>query len=261
MPAHPLLRLRNPAPAGACCCLFLLSLAAGAARLDFSAGSVTVSQRSGVQRPLNKGSEIDSGETIRTGDDARAQLRFSDGAQISLQPKTEFRIDNYQYAGQPDGTEQGFFSLLRGGLRTITGWVGRTHRDVSKVKTQVATIGIRGTGYKTLLDETGNELMISTSEGEVEVRNDAGCIVLASGESGVVQAPIRRRTGNQPLLSPTFLSQIPPVPGFSSNEARNADGTYSALGGSQGSGAIFLVRDADVRHRLWPCPDLRFGNV
>ena len=238
MPAHPLLRLRNPLLLLALASAFpVFSYAAGAARIDFSAGSVTAVSESGAQRALSKGAEIGNGETIRTGDDARAQLRFSDGALVSLQPRTEFRIDNYQYAGQPDGKEKGFFSLLRGGLRTITGWVGRTNRDAYRVKTNVATIGIRGTGYKSTLDESGNELMISTSEGEVEVCNDAGCIILASGENGVVQgANPPQRTNTNPLLSPPSLNLNPNLPGFSDGENRNSDGGYSALGGSMLTG-------------------------
>lgn len=80
---------------------------------------------------------------------------------VSLQPQSEFRIDDYQYAGQTDGQEKGFFSLLKGGLRTITGWVGRTHRENYKVTTNVATIGIRGTEYSAVLDALGNVLNVA----------------------------------------------------------------------------------------------------
>ena len=94
----------------------------------------------------DKGAEISNGDTIRTGDGGRAQVRFSDGALISLQPTTEFRVDNYEFSNQPTGQEKGFFSLIKGGMRTITGLIGRSNRDNYKVTTSVATIGIRGTG-------------------------------------------------------------------------------------------------------------------
>ena len=112
----------------------------------------------GVQRPLGKGAEIGNGDTVRTGEGGRAQLRFTDGAMVSLQPQSEFRIDDYQYAGQTDGQEKGFFSLLKGGLRTITGWVGRTHRENYKVTTNVATIGIRGTEFLAGLNPQSSDL-------------------------------------------------------------------------------------------------------
>jgi hypothetical protein len=42
------------------------------------------------------------------------QLRFTDGAYVSLQPQTLFRVDDYRYDGKADGNERGFFSLLKG---------------------------------------------------------------------------------------------------------------------------------------------------
>ena len=123
----------------------MISYAAEAANINFTSGSVMAVNAVGIQRPLTKGAEIGNGDTIRTGDGGRAQIRFSDGAMISLQPKTEFRVDSYQYSGKTDGQEKGFFSLLKGSLRAITGWVGRSNRENYRVTTSVATIGIRGT--------------------------------------------------------------------------------------------------------------------
>jgi len=219
MSAYQIFRLRNPALLMALAAAFpVIACAAGAANVDFATGAVTAVDSVGVQRPLSKGAEIGSGDTIRTGDGGRAQVRFSDGAMVSLQPQTEFRIDNYQYSGKSDGEEKGFFSLLKGGLRTITGLVGKAHRGNYKISTNVATIGIRGTEYSAVLDASGNELLVNTGEGQVEVCNDAGCIILFGGESGIVtggRAP--NRTESRPLLSPAQLGD------HNSNYARGED--------------------------------------
>ena len=156
-----------------------------AARIDFAVGDVQAVTPEGASRSLAKGARIVSGETIRTKD-GRAQLRFDDGAIVSLQPDSEFRIDNYQFSGQPDGKERGFFSLLKGGLRTLTGLVGRANKDNYKVTTSVATVGIRGTEY-TLVYTDSDSIAVATGEGAIEVCNDAGCKVLASGESAVIK--------------------------------------------------------------------------
>ena len=81
----------------------VVSYGAAAARVDFAVGTVQAVAAGGAQRPLSKGAEISAGETIRTGDDGRAQLRFADGALMSLQPRTEFRIDAYTYASKGEG--------------------------------------------------------------------------------------------------------------------------------------------------------------
>ena len=119
--------------------------ALAAANVEFAVGDVQAINAAGVARSLGKGARIVSSETIRTTD-GRVQLRFDDGAILSLQPNTEFRIDNYQFNGQQDGKERGFFSLLKGGLRALTGLVGRVNKETYKVTTSIATIGIRGTG-------------------------------------------------------------------------------------------------------------------
>jgi hypothetical protein len=180
-----------------------LAYSAGAARVDFAAGSVMAVSAAGTQRVVAKGTEIGSGEAVVTGSGGRAQLRFTDGALISLQPGTEFKIDNYQFSGKNDNEEKGFFSLIKGGMRTITGLIGRSNRNNYQVSTSVATIGIRGTEYTAGLNPTGSELLVHTGEGLVEVCNGSGCVLLGSGESGSVQGQQQpKRTDSRPQLPP-----------------------------------------------------------
>ncbi|MBK8895421.1 MAG: FecR domain-containing protein [Propionivibrio sp.] len=204
MSAQHIFRLRNPALLLALAAAFpAVSSADGTANVDFSIGSVMAVNAAGIARPLSKGGGIGNGDTVRTGEGGRAQIRFTDGALVSLQPQTEFRIDDYQYSGNPDGQEKGFFSLLKGGLRTVTGWIGRSKRENYKVTTSVATIGIRGTEYTAGLSPSGDSLAVATGEGLVEVCNGAGCILLASGESGVAQKDSPpRRDNSRPQLPP-----------------------------------------------------------
>lgn len=261
MKTQQIFRLRNPVLLMALAAVFpVLSHAAGAANIDFAAGSVTAVNALGVQRPLTRGAEIGNGDTIRTGDGGRAQVRFSDGAMVSLQPQTEFRIDNYQYSGKADGQERGFFSLLKGGLRTITGLVGRASRDNYKVTTGIATIGIRGTEYTAALGASGSELVVNTGEGLVEVCNGAGCILLASGESGIVSgARAPSRTDSRPQLPPAQPADLS-LPDYSKSDDRKSDGmifpvstplvsgsaNYVAYAGMKGGSATYGLETAST---------------
>ena len=114
-----------------------------AGRADFVIGKVEAITTDGSRRSLSKGSAINSGETVSTEAGARAQIRFTDGGFISLQPNTLFRVDEFNYQNKADGEEKGFFSLLKGGLRAITGAIGRVNRNTYRVTTPVATIGVR----------------------------------------------------------------------------------------------------------------------
>ena len=233
-------RLRNPMLMLALAAAFpMVAHAGAAATVDFAVGEVSAIAASGAQRPLTKGAELGNGDTVRTGDGARAQIRFADGAMMSLQPLTELRIDDFQYVGKANGDERGFFSLLKGGLRTITGWVGRSHRDSYRVKTAVATIGIRGTEYTAALDAANEELLVHTGEGLVEVCNETGCVLLAAGESGVVGGKNGQpqRTTNRPPLPPPPI-ELASVPIFAtggdllvptSPMPTNGSATYSTI--------------------------------
>lgn len=157
--------------------------AAPAARVDFTVGNVTAVNAAGQSRLITKGAQIEQGDTVNTNG-GRAQLRFTDGAYVSLQPESQFRIDQYRFDGKQDGNEKGFFSLLKGGLRTITGLVGRTNKKNYQVTTSVATIGIRGTEYTI---EYGHSVTGTVGEGEINVCNGGGCLSVMNGESYYVQ--------------------------------------------------------------------------
>ena len=188
----------------------LAALAAGipldgmatAGRIDFAVGDVRALAADGRSRPLARGGDVASGEMIDTGN-GRAQLRFTDGAQVSLAPQTQFRIDDYRFAGQADGSEKGFFSLLKGAMRTITGVVGRRNRDNYRVSTIVATIGIRGTEFSVTY---GNSISVTTGEGSNEVCNAAGCLILNSGETAFVAD-----SNTRPVMTDK-KTEIPPPP-------------------------------------------------
>ena len=154
-----------------------------AGRADFVVGKVEATTADGARRALIKGSEINAGETINTDVNARAQIRFIDGGFISLQPNTVFRVDEFNYQNKTGGGERSFFSLLKGGLRAITGAIGHTNRDTYRVTTPVATIGIRGTGYNAMLSDG---LLVNVGEGAISLTNNAGLLLVSAGGAAFV---------------------------------------------------------------------------
>ena len=133
------------------CLLLVLGWAAGAAaqeagRVILSIGEVTI-QRGGSVAPAPVGSSLANGDTIRVGAASNAQVRFVDEAIVALRPGTEFRVDDYNWPGAAGGLERAFFSLLKGGLRTVTGVIGKASQQNYRVTTPTSTIGIRGTNF------------------------------------------------------------------------------------------------------------------
>ena len=203
----------------------LATQAAPVARVDFAVGNVMAVAPSGQTRPLAKGAQVEEGETVNTNT-GRAQLRFVDGAYVSLQPESEFRIDQYRYAGREDGSENAVLSLFKGGLRTITGFIGRTNKRNYQVTTTVATIGIRGTEYTI---QYGESIRGTVGDGEIEVCNGAGCLDVKDGETYYVA-----NQDTQPVLT-NKGTDLPPAPPesppqkFAENENVNEEGELCTL--------------------------------
>lgn len=156
------------------------ALAEVAGRVSFVHGSVSASSLDGVSRELRRGDLINGGDRIST-QAGRLQIRFSDGGFVSLQPHTLFGVDEYLYANRKPEESSLFFSLLQGGMRTITGAIGKVNKQSYKVRTPVATIGIRGTEYLASLTDRG--LFVSVGAGFVTVANSGGSTAGGSGQS------------------------------------------------------------------------------
>lgn len=117
-----------------------------AGRVLIAAGEVTVA-RVGREIALTSGAEILSGDIIATGEASSAQLRFTDESVVAMRARSRFRVADYRFTGADDGVSNAAFELLKGGLRTFTGLIGRNRQDRYRVATPLATIGIRGTAY------------------------------------------------------------------------------------------------------------------
>lgn len=132
--------------------IFMIGLAqaqaqgAEAGKVLMSLGDVKVT-RSGKTIPLKKGDAVQAGDIIITGPTSNAQVRMSDGAIMAIRAQTEFKINEYVFNGKADGSEKASLSLVKGGVRAVTGVIGRENKDNLKVDAVVATIGVRGTGF------------------------------------------------------------------------------------------------------------------
>lgn len=137
---------------------------------------------------LRAGERVGSGDTLITGLDGRLQIRFTDGGIVSLQPNTEFHIDDYRNS---DSTQRSWFSLLRGAIRTTTGSNGKRDHDDYRMRTPTATIGVRGTAYsaeQTVCEPSCSPgpaagLRVAVSEGRIIVINQGGLLELERGQA------------------------------------------------------------------------------
>jgi hypothetical protein len=123
----------------------VLALAAGAGQVQHLSGTLTVQRADGSVRILSQKSDVNPGETLTTQKDSYAQINMTDGSSMTLRPNTQVKIESFQFSESKPQEDSAFFRLVKGGLRTVTGLVGkRGNQDAYRIGTATATIGIRG---------------------------------------------------------------------------------------------------------------------
>ncbi len=145
-------------------------LAAG--RVLVAAGTVEAVAADGAVRKLRRRSQLFEGDTVRTGTRGRTQVRFTDGALLSIRPNTLIRVDQYRFANN-DTTDVKALTLTSGSFRTVTGRIGRTNRTAYRVSTPLAVIGIRGTDWEALQQPNG-PLSLGVNAGGITAQSTTG---------------------------------------------------------------------------------------
>lgn len=115
-----------------------------AARVVQLTGQAQAVNRARAARPLAVGGSVFEGEDVRTAEASTVVLGFRDQSVVSLNPNTVVRVSSFSF-NQPQSGDKVDLGLLRGGLRALTGLIGKQAPDAVKIKTATSVIGIRGT--------------------------------------------------------------------------------------------------------------------
>lgn len=180
---------------------------AAAGQVLFALGRVEI-DRGGQPLVAQRGTPVEVGDTIRTGPTGLAQVRLKDGSLLSLRYGSTMKVEEFSLpapapAPQPAATPaavtpppaaggRSVLRLLRGAFRTVTGLIGKGANDAYQVITPVATIGIRGTDYSAAYcsgdcGATPDGLYVGVSNGQIELNNGAGQLVLSNDQYGYVK--------------------------------------------------------------------------
>lgn len=124
------------------------------ATVDSLSGSASVADPSGQPGDVFVGQKIYEKQTISTAPDSEVHLATVDGGIVAIRQNTVFRVDEYRADGSSG--DKIFMSLVRGAIRSITGWIGKHNAPGYRITTPTATIGIRGTDHETTVIEETN---------------------------------------------------------------------------------------------------------
>src|SRR5438309_2156813 len=198
-------------------------------------GDVRVGREGAPQRVAQRAAEFYEGESIVTAVGALAQLRMTDGALMSVRGDTEIKLERFSYAGEQDRNASFLMSVLKGGLRTITGAIGRQNRERYRITTSTVTIGVRGTDFEIVHvppQAASPEVPAGTYdhvfEGVTSMQNRAGVMLLVSRDQTAFAA-LHGTTPPVLVAPPAALFGRPTPSPRVTPQARQDDGKPQAV--------------------------------
>jgi len=227
-----------------CFSIPVVQAATSVGKAIISIGKVSTISKAGVEGKLKRRGKVFEGDTINVGDKSRLQLRFVDNQLVVLKANTVFRIDEYKFKDKNDKNKSAVVSLLKGGMRGVTGLIGKSSRDKYKVKTPVATMGVRGTHYILQLCSgqcgPGIQGLVGTVlEGGIELVNDGGTRQFGTDQFFNVPSndePPKTITNPPPVLVARAQTVAGDGDGGTGGDGTGGDGTGGDGTGGDGTG-------------------------
>ena len=196
-------------------------------------GPLLAKKAGGAVKILSLKSEVENGDTLVTEKNTYAQIRMIDNSEITLRPASTFVIENFSFdSARPDG-DQARFNLVKGGLRSVTGLLGKRSKEKFELKTPTATIGIRGTTFVAEFVPPGVPassgagpgsrspgLYVQVLDGMIHVSNPGGGASFNAGQFGFVPNAVL-----PPVIVPGNPGmQFTPPPVFNASTGPQAPG-------------------------------------
>jgi hypothetical protein len=188
-------------------CALSLGLAGSvwaAGQIDTVQGEANIIDRDGAPHAALKGARVNEGDTVATGASGEVIVLTDDSGVLAIRPLSRLVIEKYEITGTDKDVVA--LRLLRGALRSITGWISKTSPRNYKVITATSTIGIRGTDHETVVTD-GNGAAGSEAgtydrvySGETSLETAQGSVFLQPGQTG------QARSGDS---VPTLLPKAP----------------------------------------------------
>lgn len=199
-------------------------------------GMLVARKADGTTRILSQKSEVVVGDTLATAEDSYVRIKFTEGGEVTMRPNSQLVVREYSYdANKPEGDNM-VLGLAKGGLRAITGLIGKRNQSKVQIQTSAGTIGIRGTVLGALQCNNDcanirtpagtvpeNGLHVDVAEGAITVVNNTGTQLYTAGQFGHV-----RDVNTLPVIVPPTAAPPPPAPPPRFDTGRAGVGTRSA---------------------------------
>jgi len=124
---------------------------------------------------------VSPGMMVLTGSNSYAVLKFDDGQIVIMQANSTLLVRDYIYFPLKVNRSNIDFTLMKGGMRFVTGQIGSLNPAAFKLSTPNGTIRVRGTDFFAVMSNDG--LYNKVLSGSISVTNAAGVSVLSAGKT------------------------------------------------------------------------------
>ena len=221
-------------------------------------GDVTMTPVGKPPIKVKTGDMFESGARMVTGPQGHATLKFEDGEVMALGVNTDFAVTNYLYVPAAPAEGSVIVNLTRGGLRFITGLIGKANPSKFAIRTPTVTAGVRGSEGEVIVltDANGTQVLVGSNGDQVTVTGaDGVTVVLTPGNFSYTNGPNASPTTFTAATAPAGIAALlnqaaaliqlnlpAPTPGVNQSVAappaplQNAQGLVGGAGGGGGGG-------------------------
>ena len=171
-----------------------------AGRVSHLLGVLTAERGADTRTLLSLDSVVQVGDVLVSTRNTYARITFLDASELILRPDSRVKIERYRFVPSDPPADRSLIQLLKGGLRRVSGLIGRRSPGEDRLETPIAVIGIRGTHYGLLLCQQDcggiptpsgaplpDGLHADVAQGQIVLRNPAGEIILGAGQFAYVR--------------------------------------------------------------------------
>ena len=168
-------------------------------------------ERSGERSVLQKGSDIEFKDTVKTGK-GDVGIKFVDDTNVAVSSHSSLVIDEFVYDPNSKEGSKLVMNIALGTVRYASGNIAKLSNQNVDIRTPTARIGVLGTAFSMTVDEVGKSLIIllpnaDGSVGKISVETDVGQVIMNQAFQSTVVGTGEAKPSNPVILDLT-LDQI-----------------------------------------------------
>lgn len=217
-------------------------------------GTISVMAADGKEREMVQDGPVYVGDKVACGKDSKVKVTLRDGTELWIGENSQMAIDEYLFAaGDKENAAIGL-RFVKGTCRMVTGAITKINPERVKVRTRVATVGVRGCdvgftggggvseiyvlslgkGERVFVEtttkglpimdvETGKAIAFDEATKTVIDISRAGRVILISENQGITEKKLSKDEMNQ------FLSKASHLPPARIDMIQDSDGSVIIL--------------------------------